>query len=188
VKTTYIDANAMSIPALPQSTHGRACERPFVVVRHPHVHYDIRPRFVRLLQLDSSTLMRAPGDEIECIGRDGQNKRRLGALGETWRPTRSGLVRGPIETSNRFFDPAVFSPRNADRPTAEELSTEKQHTWSATPVAQRTSRGPIQRKSLTVPPLLAMWMTVRVRERSARYMRNATANAFQNLLAGDRER
>lgn len=133
----------MSIPALPQSAHGRACERSLVVVRHPHIYYDIRARFMRLLQLDFSALVRTSGDEIECIGCDGQNKRRLGALGEGWRPARSGLVRRPIEVSNRFFDPAVFSPRNADRSTVEELSTEKQNTRSATLVA---SRGPIQRE------------------------------------------
>jgi hypothetical protein len=46
----------MSIPALPQLTHGRTGQRPLVVVRHPYVHFDIAP-IGRLLQLDFSTLI-----------------------------------------------------------------------------------------------------------------------------------
>ena len=77
--------------------HGRARQRPLVVVRHPHIHLDIAP-CGRLLQLSLSTLIRPVRDEIQCFGCDGQDEQRL------------------VETPDRFVDPAVFRARNTRRP------------------------------------------------------------------------
>ena len=126
---TYIDANAMSIPALPQSTHGCARQRPFVVVRRAHVHLDVPP-FGRLLQLDFSGLIRPARNKIQRFRCDGQDERRLGALGKGWGPARTGLIRRPVEAPDRFDDPAVFCPGNAHRPVATVLSSQRSTTHS----------------------------------------------------------
>lgn len=100
------------------------CKRPLVVVRHTHVHPDI-PLLGRLLHLDFSTLIHPARDEVQLLRRDGEHKRRLGAVGKVWCPVRTSVIRRPVETPNRFEDSAVLGPGNADGTMIQALRRKK---------------------------------------------------------------
>lgn len=121
IKDTYIDTNTISVPTFLESTDGRTCKRPLVVVRHTHVHLDVPP-FIRLFDLYFSILIRAPRDEIQLLRSDREDERRFGALREIGRPARTGLIGRPVERSDRFEDPAIFTPRNTILPMLGQTS------------------------------------------------------------------